>query len=281
MALRGAADPIMCRVFPITLAGSARIWFTKLKPNSIGSFAYLQRQFHAQFLWARRKKRLPTYLLTIKQDDSESLQEFMTRFNREKLTVDDPDENLVLAALILGITPRSSFMKELARKPPHTLQQFMDRAAEHINAADIIRAFSEQHVKRPVSSDQRKRKESHREPHRENHDRPARDSRRFKPFRSEKAPVDRDLDFTPLNTLAAKILLHVQDDRDIVWPGKLESPPETRRRDKFCEFHRDHGHDTNDCYALKKQLERMVRKGKLDRFLDPISSPFFFFFFLK
>jgi hypothetical protein len=69
MALRGAADPIMCRVFPITLAGSARLWFIKLKPNSVGSFADLRRQFHAQFLWARRKKRLATYLLTIKQDD--------------------------------------------------------------------------------------------------------------------------------------------------------------------------------------------------------------------
>ena len=41
MHLQGVADEIMCRVFPITLKGAARIWFSRLTPNSISTFKEL------------------------------------------------------------------------------------------------------------------------------------------------------------------------------------------------------------------------------------------------
>ena len=39
MCLQGVPDEIMCHAFPTTLKGPARIWFKKLTPNSVGSFA--------------------------------------------------------------------------------------------------------------------------------------------------------------------------------------------------------------------------------------------------
>ena len=41
MHLQGVADEIMCRVFPMTLKGMARIWFSRLTPNSISTFKKL------------------------------------------------------------------------------------------------------------------------------------------------------------------------------------------------------------------------------------------------
>ena len=41
MHLRGVADEIMCRAFPTTLKGLARIWFDRSVPNSIGTFKKL------------------------------------------------------------------------------------------------------------------------------------------------------------------------------------------------------------------------------------------------
>ena len=45
MHLQGVPNEIICRAFPITLKGPARIWFNRLKPNSIGTFKELSVQF--------------------------------------------------------------------------------------------------------------------------------------------------------------------------------------------------------------------------------------------
>ncbi|GJY94690.1 hypothetical protein Tco_0511051 [Tanacetum coccineum] len=34
-------------------------------------------------------------------------------------------------------------------------------------------------------------------------------------------------------------------------------------RTRYCEFHNDHGHDTNDCVDLRKEIETCVRNGRL------------------
>ena len=41
MHLQGVADEIVCRAFPTTLKGSARVWFNRLMPNSISTFKKL------------------------------------------------------------------------------------------------------------------------------------------------------------------------------------------------------------------------------------------------
>ncbi|XP_028121367.1 uncharacterized protein LOC114318628 [Camellia sinensis] len=43
----------------------------------------------------------------------------------------------------------------------------------------------------------------------------------------------------------------------------MVGPPDTRRRDKRCEYHKDHGHDTDNYFALKDHLEELVQDGRL------------------
>ena len=38
MHLQGVPDEIICRAFPTTLKGPARVWFSKIPPNSVSSF---------------------------------------------------------------------------------------------------------------------------------------------------------------------------------------------------------------------------------------------------
>ncbi|XP_030964145.1 uncharacterized protein LOC115985331 [Quercus lobata] len=40
-----------------------------------------------------------------------------------------------------------------------------------------------------------------------------------------------------------------------------------RNRNKYCRFHKDHGHDTDECFDLKQQIENLIRQGKLRNFL--------------
>ena len=39
------------------------------------------------------------------------------------------------------------------------------------------------------------------------------------------------------------------------------------RNKKYCCFHKDHGHYTKDCRDLKEQIEELIRKRKLQRFV--------------
>ena len=47
------------------------------------------------------------------------------------------------------------------------------------------------------------------------------------------------------------------------WPGKLTTNPDKRSKDKYCRFHRDHDHNTKDCYDLKRQIEELIKERKL------------------
>ena len=48
----------------------------------------------------------------------------------------------------------------------------------------------------------------------------------------------------------------------------MKGDPNKRPRDKYCRFHRDHGHDTANCYDLKQQIEALIRQGKLQKFVS-------------
>jgi len=66
MHLQGVPDEIICQAVPTTLKGPARIWFSKLTPNSIGTFKKLSVQFTLHFKERHRYKKSTACLMSIK-----------------------------------------------------------------------------------------------------------------------------------------------------------------------------------------------------------------------
>ena len=62
--------------------------------------------------------------------------------------------------------------------------------------------------------------------------------------------------------------MQIKDEGSLTFPGKLKSDLAKRSRNKYFRFHRDHGHDTGDCYDLKQQIEALIREGKLQKFVS-------------
>nr|GEW85182.1 hypothetical protein [Tanacetum cinerariifolium] len=55
-------------------------------------------------------------------------------------------------------------------------------------------------------------------------------------------------------------------------PPPMVTPVEKRNRNKLCDFHNDKGHNADECMQLKKQIEELVRAGKLSHLIKEIKQ---------
>ena len=86
--------------------------------------------------------------------------------------------------------------------------------------------------------------------------------------RDKKAgPSARSQQYTPLDMPLDQVLMQIKNDHSLKWPEKMKGDPNKCNRNKYCRFHRDHGHDTDECFDLKQQTENLIRQGKLKSFL--------------
>ena len=82
-----------------------------------------------------------------------------------------------------------------------------------------------------------------------------RDSRKASPSSG------RSQHYMPLNAPLDQVLMQIKDDPSLKWPEKMKEHPNKRNKNKYRRFHRDHGHDTDECYDLKQQIENLIRQG--------------------
>nr|GEX27235.1 reverse transcriptase domain-containing protein [Tanacetum cinerariifolium] len=74
-------------------------------------------------------------------------------------------------------------------------------------------------------------------------------------------PYPRKDAFTPLTKTQKEI--HVMEKISFPEPPPLIGTPEKQNLNKFCNYHGDRGHNTNDCYQLRKQIEEVVASGNV------------------
>ncbi|KAL5550140.1 hypothetical protein UlMin_000316 [Ulmus minor] len=77
----------MCKSFGSSLQGPTLQWYTKLANNSISSFAQLTDTFVEQFASSKKLEKLSGNLYRIQQRRTESLRDYVSYFNREKVSI--------------------------------------------------------------------------------------------------------------------------------------------------------------------------------------------------
>ncbi|RRT67062.1 hypothetical protein B296_00030772 [Ensete ventricosum] len=137
MALYDSSDVMMCRVFPTTLRGPARMWHDRLQPTTIISFDQLARELEQNFHVNARPNPMITSLLSIAQGREEPLTQFINRFTTESWAIPDAHPSLVIQAFLMGIRSSKLFWS-LVEKPPTTVLEIMQRANYFIAAVALI-----------------------------------------------------------------------------------------------------------------------------------------------
>lgn len=67
--------------------------------------------------------------------------------------------------------------------------------------------------------------------------------------------------------MAEHILKDLRNDPDLKWLGKVRTDPSKSLKDKYYRFHCDYSHNTDDCIDLKQQIENLIQRGCLQRFV--------------
>ena len=208
MHLQGVPDEIMCRAFPTTLKGPARIWFSGLTPNSINTFKELSAQFTSHFIGGHRYKKSTACLMSIKQREEKTLRSYITRFNKEALSIDEADDKILVAAFTNGLR-KGKFLFSLYKNDSKTMSEVLYRATKYMNAEDALLAREEKPRKKErlevARQDQGRKKPRTGE---------RRDERRPKP------PGGRFTSFTPLNAPLDQVLMQIKDEGTLTFLGK-------------------------------------------------------------
>ncbi|CAL9000916.1 unnamed protein product [Prunus brigantina] len=78
--------------------------------------------------------------------------------------------------------------------------------------------------------------------------------------------------FTLLNTTYEAVLMN--EHEQIPKPSRKPNRQDTRETGKFCRYHHQSSHNTEDCISLRKIVECLIREGKLDQYIaKPQQAP--------
>ncbi|XP_020209268.1 uncharacterized protein LOC109794208 [Cajanus cajan] len=228
-------DSALCRIFPTSLKGRALSWFTRLPSASIDSFNELSSQFTLQFATSKPYKTTSLALAGI----------------------GDLNPAVALDRLNTALRP-GPFVNSLCKKLPADMNDLRRRAEKYMQMEELAETRNQARVEENYS-----RKESGREQVKKMNAEPP----NTRPPRGPRYTA-----YTPLNASRAKVMEQALASEILAMPRRANTPPRADKA-KTCRFHRNRGHSTEECSALKDKLEDLIKQGHLRSFITPPRPP--------
>ncbi|GKB71793.1 reverse transcriptase domain-containing protein, partial [Tanacetum coccineum] len=228
------AMPTWCHMFNFTLTGNARVWFDDLPQESINSYDDLKKAFLENYLQQKKCIKDPIEIHNIKQRDGESIEEFMRRYKLECRDVKGAPKCMKISGFMHIIT-NPELIKRLHDKIPKSVDEMM-RVTTVFLRGEVAASIRKRKKSFPSSKQQK-----------------AGQKQNFKKggFRNQERSERKQDRFTLLTKTPKEI------------PPPMTTPVEKRNASKFCKFYGEVGHTTDECMHLKRQIEEMLKAGKL------------------
>jgi hypothetical protein len=125
-----------------------------------------------------------------------------------------------------------------------TLWQFINRIEIHLWREEAVRALGK--TTKPLSPSSRVRYEG------------GLSKKRKKESNNKGQAQHPNQRWTLLNASLSTIFMEVTKDPSFSLPPRMRTLPTKRNNQRYCEYHRDHGHWTEECIALRKEVEILI-----------------------
>ncbi|XP_015939154.1 uncharacterized protein LOC107464710 [Arachis duranensis] len=122
MYLADTSDATRCKAFPMILTKLAMKWFDNLPLRSVTCFDDLARKFLTRFSIQKDKVKHALSLQGIKQVVRETLRNYMERFNKACLEIQNLPTETVIMGLVNGLK-EGSFSQSVSKRHPSSLYE--------------------------------------------------------------------------------------------------------------------------------------------------------------
>ncbi|KAJ1401774.1 hypothetical protein SESBI_28535 [Sesbania bispinosa] len=189
-------------------------------------------------------------------------------------TTPETDNPLLVSAFEEGLQP-GQFNESLAQRPAQSMQEIRNRAdcyvkGEESNAEKRERLTSEGMNVLKTGREQGQTHQQH-DRARKGYDHRGRNFSAKTNWADHQRPEPAGnyglAAMTPLNTTRARILREVYQSDLIRLPPQAEGP-KGPDMNKWCDYHRVRGHDTENCWTLMNRIERLIKEGYLGRYVE-------------
>ncbi|KAF2548092.1 hypothetical protein F2Q70_00022338 [Brassica cretica] len=266
-------EATMCKGFGSTLIEPALQWYINLPTRSISSFASLSDKFVEQFASSRSLEKTSDGLYEILQHRVEPLRDYIARFNQKKVAVPEFSIPTAISAFKRGLLPDGGLYKELTMYPCKTMEDVLSRAWAQVKWEEDVAS----HAKAQPKQDQKSARSDQGNRDERSSQRAAKDSGNRNRGRFQYRPLEKeegmsvstwpDISHLSISTPELVNILR-QMGQQFKWPQKMKAPDSFRNPGLWCDFHRDHGHKTEDCIAQRIEVNELLQKGHLWEFLS-------------
>ncbi|CAA0816382.1 Unknown protein, partial [Striga hermonthica] len=253
-------DPVQCRAFLTTLRGPAQDWFHQLPPGAVRDFDGFSSSFLNQFASVKAQEKSYLTFIGMQQKEGESLRDYVARYTRACVDVPSATEEIKSGGLTRGLLP-GLCRNSLAKRPGRTFDEVLGRCAKYMNVEEAEADFLQEAKPKTEPRDEKKDKKLVATTERKGSPRTEREGR---------SRGWRTAQYTPLSASHARILEVMEREiRDNVvrWPRTRKDGPTKPKSNLYCPFHKDYGHNTDECRHLKNEIERLIKADHLKEFV--------------
>ncbi|XP_013594664.1 PREDICTED: uncharacterized protein LOC106302772 [Brassica oleracea var. oleracea] len=184
-------------------------------------------QWYINLPTSRSQEKTSDGLYEILQHRVEPLRDYIARFNQEKVAVPECNIPTAISAFKRGLLPDGGLYKELTMYPCKTMEDVLSRAWAQVK-------WKESRTKgQPDQIEETEMKD----------------------------PPKGDPRTLVVETGAELVNALRQMGQQVKWPPKMKAPDSFRNPGLWCDFHRDHGHKTEDCISLRIKVNELLQRG--------------------